>query len=133
MAMPVPPAFAVLLGRAEANLLVGGAVVVVVLQRDEEAAGMDRVGLVVPAAPRVEVERPVGGDDHLARVADMVGEDGGAEALRQGDPGIVAGALAGIRRTRGVFGPCGSGRGERQDGRHGRGQEEVASAETREG
>ena len=83
---------------AEALHDIGVPVVMRVLECDQEAAGRRRVVLVVPAAPGVDVEHTVGRDDHLPRVAELVGEHGGAEPGRQGDAGIiVAGGTTGRR------------------------------------
>ena len=120
---------AVGMGRPEARLLVRPAVGIVVLQRDEKAARMHLLVLVVGAAPCVDIERSVRPHDHLAGVADIVGEDGGAEALRQGEAAVVAGALAGfgdLRRVGWLRALRAGGRGK--DGREGSRHNKMAGA-----
>jgi hypothetical protein len=78
-----------LAGLAEADVDVGAAVAIGILQGHQKPAGRRRVVAVVAAAPGVDVERPVGRDDHLAGVADIVGEYGGAKSRGQRDPAFV--------------------------------------------
>src|ERR1700681_2342103 len=59
---------------------VGAPAAMRVLQRDDKATRWNGAVIVVDAAPGVDVERSVRGDRHLAGVADIVGEDRGAEA-----------------------------------------------------
>ncbi len=105
------------LGLAEAGDLVGLAVAVRILERDEEAPGRGRAIGVVLAAPGVGVEHPAGTERQVAQMAEVVGEDRGAEAGRQGDAPVVAAAS-----RRGVMrgGLVGGGR-VRGIGRHARG------------
>ncbi len=78
---------AFLLAFAEALGDVRAAVIILVLQRHHEAAGRRLVVIVVNAAPGVDIHGAVGGHRHVAGMADLVGEEGGGEAGRQGDAG----------------------------------------------
>ena len=92
-----PAGIAALGSRAEANDLVGAAAAGRVLQRQQEAA-VRRLGVlgvgVIAAAPGVDVDHAVRGNDHMPGVADIVGEHGGAESGRQRNPAIVSRAGA---------------------------------------
>ena len=69
-------------GLTEALVNVGSARPGGVLQRHEEAARMGRIVAVVAAGPRIDIDDPIRGDNHVASMADAVGEDGRAEAGR---------------------------------------------------
>ncbi len=77
---------------AETRIDVRASVSVGVLQRDQEAAARWRVVAVVTATPGVDIDHPVRRHHQMAGVADLVGEDGGAEPGRERDAAIVAGA-----------------------------------------
>ena len=81
-------------GRAEAHDVIGLAAVLGVLQGDQQAARGRRIVVVVPATPGVGIDDSVRCDHHVADVAEVVGEDGGAEARGQGDAAAVP--LAGV-------------------------------------
>ncbi len=76
---------------------IGVAVALGVFERHQEAAGRRLVVMIIAAAPGVDVERAVGTEHHLAGVAEIVGENGCAEAGRQGDAASVGGAGIGPR------------------------------------
>ena len=86
------PMIALLDGVAETRHDVSLAIAVDVLQGDQKASRRRRVVAVIGAAPGVDVDHAVRSHHHVARVADMVGEYGGAKSLGQSDPAIVAGA-----------------------------------------
>ena len=92
-----------LLGHAVADALddFGLAVAVLVLQRDDEAARGRRVEAEVHAAPGVHIDHTLGRYHHVARMADVVGEDRGAEARRQRKTTVVAWAGGNRFRYRG--------------------------------
>ena len=98
-----PAGIAALDSRAEANDFVGAAAAGRVLQRQQETA-VGRLGVigvgVIAAAPGVDVNHAVRGNDHVPGVADIVGEHGGAESGRQRDAAIVARAgVSGVGRS----------------------------------
>jgi hypothetical protein len=83
---------------AEADVDVGAAVARGVLQGHQKSAGGRRVVAVVAAAPGVDVDDAVRGDDEVPGMADAVGEHGCAETRGKRDPAVVSGA--GCRRRR---------------------------------
>ena len=97
--MPVPPALPLSDALAEANVDVGPAVAGGILEGDQEPTGRRRVVAVIAAAPGVDVDHPVRGDDEVSGVANVVREHGGAEPGGQRDPTVVI--RAGFRRRRG--------------------------------
>ena len=84
---------------AEAHDDIGPAVAGGVLQGHQEATGRRRVVVVIAAAPGVDVDHAVRGDDEVPGVADVVGEHRGTEAGGQRDPTVVI--RTGLRRRRG--------------------------------
>src|SRR5882757_262905 len=74
---------------------VGVPVAMRVLQRDNKATRWNGAVVEIGAAPRVDVERSVRRDCHLAGVADVVRENCGAEAVGQSDAGRLALATRG--------------------------------------
>jgi hypothetical protein len=83
---------------AEALDDLGLAVSVLVLQRDQEAALGRLVVAVVEAAPGVHVDDALGGDRQVPGVAEVVREDGRAEAGGQGQAAVARGAAGRGRR-----------------------------------
>ena len=79
---------------------IGAAVALAVLERDQKAAGRRRVVMIVAAAPGVDIEHAVRRDDHVADMADIVGEDRRAEARGKREAGIVAGTTRRLRALR---------------------------------
>ena len=79
---------------AEALDLVGMAVTLRVLERDQKTAGRDfgRVVVIIGAAPGVHIQNTVGAEGHLPRMAESVGEHRCAKAGRQRDAAVVGGA-----------------------------------------
>ena len=77
---------------AEALDLVGVAVTLRVLERDQKTAGRDFVVVIIGAAPGVHIKDTVGAEGHLPRVAQIVGEHRCAKAGRQRDAAVVGGA-----------------------------------------
>jgi len=77
---------------------VGVAVAMRVFQRDDEAARWNGAVIVVDAAPRVDIERSIRRERHLAGMANIVGEDRGAEAVGKSNTGRVAVAVGGLDR-----------------------------------
>jgi hypothetical protein len=77
---------------AEALDLVGMAVTLRVLERDQKTAGWHFIVVIVRAAPGVHVQNAVGAEGHLPRVAEIVGEHRRAKTGRQRDAAIVGGA-----------------------------------------
>ena len=77
---------------AEPLDLVGMAVTLRVLERDQKTAGWHFIVVIVRAAPGVHVQNAVGAEGHLPRVAEIVGEHGCTKARRQRDAAIVSGA-----------------------------------------
>jgi hypothetical protein len=77
-------------GIAEANGGISLAVAVVILQGHEEAARGRRVVAVVTAAPGIDVDHAIGGDDEVPGVTDVVREHGSTEPRRERDSPVVA-------------------------------------------
>ena len=71
---------------------IGMAVALGVFERHQEAAGRRLVVMIIAATPSVDIERAVGTEHHLAGVAEIVGENGCAEAGRQRDAASVGSA-----------------------------------------
>ena len=92
---------------AEPLDLVGVAVTLRVLERDQKTAGRHFVVVIVGAAPGVYIQNTVGAEGHLPCVAEIVGEHRCAKAGRQRDAAIAAGAAIALPlRGRGVFDDC---------------------------
>ncbi len=85
---------------AETLDVVGMAGAVRIAQRDEEPAAGRRIVAVIAPAPGIDVDGPVRCHDEVAGMADIVGEDGGAEAGRERDAAIIPGAAGRRRRFR---------------------------------
>jgi hypothetical protein len=69
---------------------VGAPAAILVLQRDDKPARWNGAVVVIDATPRVDVERSVRRERHLAGVADIIGENCSAETFRESDAGRVA-------------------------------------------
>jgi hypothetical protein len=90
---------------AEPLDLVGMAVTLRVLERDQKTAGRHLVVVIVGAAPGVHIQNTVGAEGHLPCVAEIVGEHRRTKARRQRDAAIAAGAAIALPlRGRGVLG-----------------------------
>ena len=88
-----------------------------VLQREEEATCRRLVVIVIHAAPGVDVEHAVRRDDHLARVAELVGKYRRAPSGREFQAAVIAGT--GIRCGRRCAGKRKSGAKHQSRGRQG--------------
>ncbi len=85
--MPPWPPSANVWTEADIGICVSGTFAI--FERDEKAAIVRRVVVVINAAPSVDVDGAVRRHDELARVPNLVREDGGAEALRQSDASLI--------------------------------------------
>ncbi len=75
--------------RAEALHEIGAAGALGILERKEESTRRRLVEMVVAAAPGIDVEDAVRCHNHMADMAEIVGENRRAEARREGDAGIL--------------------------------------------
>lgn len=88
-----------LAGVAEANVDIGPAVAVGILKGHQKPAGGRSIVAVIAAAPGVDVDHTVRGDDEVPGVTNIVREHAGAEAGGQRDSPVVI--RAGFRPRRG--------------------------------
>ena len=70
--------------------------------RDQEPALGNRVEVVIPPAPGIRVDDAVGSHGKMARMAQMIGEDGSVEIGRQREAAVIR------RRRLGTRGGCGA-------------------------
>ncbi len=70
------------------------------LEGHQKPARRRLVEVIETAAPGVDIEHAVRRDRHVADVADIVGEYGGAKSRRQREAAVIAGAAIGWRTLR---------------------------------